>query len=106
MRKNYVKGLAAGVLALSMVIGASAPALAYQAEEGGAAVIMEAKAKKSNETNKPGNTNKPGDTKNTGKAKTQEVGKVTCTASLLCDPSTLHMFFFNFTHIPDKLLYI
>ena len=87
MKKNYVKGLAAGVLALSMAVGMPVPALAHQADQNSAAITMDAKAKKSDDANKqgdankPGNTNKPGDGKQTGKAKAQEVGKVTCTAS-------------------------
>ncbi|EOS22787.1 hypothetical protein C806_03400 [Lachnospiraceae bacterium 3-1] len=81
MRKNYVKGLVAGVLAASMVIGIPVSAAAYEVEGEQVEVSVEAKAKKAEDTKKPQDTKKPNETKKPVKAKAQEVGKVTCTSS-------------------------
>ena len=98
MKKRYVKGLAAGVLALSLAVGAPVPVFAQQAGGESIAVTAEAKAKKPTDTNKqdtakpedsskqdeakkPESSGKQENTKKPTKAKAQEVGKVTCTSS-------------------------
>ncbi len=81
MKRNYVKGFAAGVLALSMVVGTPVMAAPNQADGNTVEVSAEAKAKKPEGTSKPSGQENSTDSKKTNKAKAQEVGKVTCTSS-------------------------
>lgn len=66
MKKRNLKGIAAGVLALTMMV--SAPTVAF-AQDGGVAAYTQTQAAKKTETVKK------------AKPKAQEVGKVTCTSA-------------------------
>lgn len=72
MKKRNLKGIAAGVLALTMMV--SAPTAAFAQDSGVAAYAQTQAAKKTQEAKKPETVKKV-------KPKAQEVGKVTCTSA-------------------------
>ena len=71
MKRKNVKGMVAGALAMSMMVGAPGAAFAQQPDESRVAAAAQVKAKKPEKEPESTQT----------KAKSQEVGKVTCTSS-------------------------
>ena len=71
MKTKNVKGMVAGALAMSMMVGAPGAAFAQQPDESRVAAAAQVKAKKPEKEPESTQT----------KAKSQEVGKVTCTSS-------------------------
>lgn len=67
MKQRTVKSILAGVLAMSMMVGAPTVTFAQQTDGSNTAIAVETRAKKEEGTKKP--------------AKAQEVGKVTCTSA-------------------------